>query len=61
MADRIVVMEPGKIRTIVDVNIPHPRKRDDLVGKKKYDDLHKKLITSFYNHVEENIYEEVFL
>lgn len=61
LADRIVVMEPGKIRTIVDVDIPHPRKRDDLVGKKKYEDLHKKLITSFYNHVEENIYEEVFL
>ena len=61
LADRIVVMEPGKIRTIVDVDIPHPRKRDELVGKKKYEDLHKQLITSFYNHVEENIYEEVFL
>ena len=61
LADRIVVMEPGRIRTIVDVDIPHPRKRDDLVGKKKYENLHKKLITSFYNHVEENIYEEVFL
>lgn len=61
LADRIVVMEPGKIRTVIDVKIPHPRKRDDLVGTTEYEKLHRKLIASFYAHVEENIDAEVVL
>lgn len=32
LADRVVVMQPhpGRIKRIVDVNVPHPRQRDDL-------------------------------
>lgn len=61
LADRIVVMEPGKIRTVLDVELPHPRKRDKLVGTIEYEKLHRKLISSFYAHVEENIDAEVAL
>ncbi len=61
LADRIVVMEPGKIRTIIDVKIPHPRKRDDLAGTEIYEKLHRKLIASFYAHVEDQIDAEVRL
>ena len=55
LADRIVVMEPGKIRTVLNVEFPHPRKRDELIGTEGYEKLHRKLIASFYAHVEDHI------
>ena len=61
LSDRIVVMEPGKIRTILNVKLPHPRKRDHLIGTVEYENLHRKLIASFYAHVEDNIDSEVIL
>ena len=61
LADRIVVMEPGKIRTVLPVEFPHPRKRESLMGTEGYEILHRKLITSFYAHVEDNIDAEVAL
>lgn len=61
LSDRIVVMEPGKIRTILNVKLPHPRKRDNLIGTVEYENLHRKLIASFYAHVEDNIDSEVML
>lgn len=61
LSDRIVVMEPGRIRTILNVKLPHPRRRDDLIGTAEYENLHRKLIASFYAHVEDNIDSEVML
>lgn len=61
LADRIVVMEPGRIRTILPVQFPHPRKRDYLIGTDGYEILHRKLIASFYAHVEDSIDAEVAL
>ncbi len=61
LADRIVVMEPGKIRTILDVGFAHPRVRDELIRTEEYEKLHRKLIASFYAHVEDNIDSEVAL
>lgn len=61
LADRIVVMEPGKIRTILDVGFAHPRVRDNLIRTEEYEKLHRKLIASFYAHVEDNIDSEVAL
>ncbi len=61
LADRIVVMEPGRIRTVLDVAFPHPRRRDDLIGTVEYEKLHRKLIASFYASVEEQIDEGVAL
>ncbi|MCM1387898.1 MAG: ABC transporter ATP-binding protein [Bacillus sp. (in: Bacteria)] len=55
LADRVVVMEPGRIRNILKVNLPHPRVRDELVRTDEYERLHRQLIMSFYEHVEENI------
>ncbi|MGN0159858.1 MAG: ABC transporter ATP-binding protein [Lachnospiraceae bacterium] len=55
LADRVVVMEPGKIRNILKVNLPHPRVRDELVRTDEYEKLHRQLISSFYDHVEDNI------
>ena len=54
-------MEPGKIRTILNVGLPHPRRREDLIGTAAYENLHRKLIASFYAHVEDNIDSEVIL
>lgn len=61
LADRIVVMEPGKIRTILPVELPHPRKRENLIGTQEYEQLHRKLIASFYEQVQENIDAEAVL
>lgn len=61
LADQIVVMEPGKIRTILDVGFAHPRVRDELIRTEEYEKLHRKLIASFYAHVEDNIDSEVAL
>jgi NitT/TauT family transport system ATP-binding protein len=55
LADRVVVMEPGKIRSILKVNLPHPRVRDELIRTDEYEKLHRQLISSFYDHVEDNI------
>ncbi len=61
LADRIVIMEPGKIRTVLPVDFPHPRKRDDLIGTAEYEKLHRKLIASFYEQVGDHIDAEVTL
>ena len=61
LADRIIVMEPGRIRTEVEVGLPHPRKRDELIGTAAYEELHRKLIAGFYAQVQENIDAEVAL
>ena len=61
LADRIVVMEPARIRTILDVNLPHPRKRDELIKSDVYEELHRKLISSFYDRLTEVIDSEVVL
>jgi len=61
LADRIVVMEPGKIRSIIKVGLPHPRTREELVRNEKYEVLHRQLISSFYDHVEDEIDKGVVL
>ena len=61
LADRVVVMEPGKLRNILKVNLPHPRVRDELVRTDEYEKLHRQLISSFYDHVEDHIGEGVAL
>lgn len=61
LADRIVVMEPARIRSILPVKFPHPRKREDLINQPEYEILHRQLISLFYDNVEDNIYGEVVL
>ena len=61
LADRIVVMEPKHIKAILDVNLAYPRSRDELVGRRDYELLHKKLISLFYEDVRNNIDTEVVL
>ncbi len=61
LGDRIIVMEPGRIRTETDVDLPHPRKRDDLIGTEAYEKLHRKLIAGFYTQIQEDIDTEVSL
>ena len=59
LGDRIIVMEPGRIRTETEVNLPHPRRRDDLIGTAAYEQLHRKLIAGFYSQIQEDIDTEV--
>ena len=61
LADRIVVMEPAKIRSIHKVRLPHPRVREELSGSQEYETLHRQLISAFYDQVEESIDAEVAL
>lgn len=62
LADRIVVMEPRRIRSDIPVMIPNPRKREELTGTREYQNLHKKLISLFYERVAQEIgNEEVVL
>ena len=49
LADRIIVMEPGRIKLSVDINLDRPRKREELVGTEEYKELYKKLTVSFYD------------
>ncbi|MGN0480912.1 MAG: ABC transporter ATP-binding protein [Lachnospiraceae bacterium] len=55
LADRIVVMEPGRIRNVLKVKLAHPRVREELIRTDEYEKLHRQLILSFYDHVEESI------
>ena len=55
LADRIVVMEPGNVRSIHKVRLPHPRVREELSGTEEYERLHRQLITAFYDQVEDRI------
>lgn len=59
LGDRIIVMEPGRIRTETEVNLPRPRRRDDLIGTAAYEQLHRKLIAGFYSQIQEDIDTEV--
>ena len=61
LADRIVVMEPGRIKTVVSVDFPQPRKRDTLAGTPEYEKLHRLLIASFFDQVQDGIDSEVAL
>ena len=61
LADRIVVMEPKKIKEVLSVNLSYPRIRDELVGRKDYEVLHKKLISLFYENISNDIDSEVIL
>ena len=62
LADRIVVMEPGKIRDEITVTIPYPRKRMDLAGTQEFQNLHNRLMSLFYERVAAEIgNEEVYL
>lgn len=58
IADRIVVMEPKRIRDILDVNISKPRKKENLVRTEEYQYLSKKIISLFYERVAEQIGNE---
>lgn len=55
LADRIVVMAPGKIRNILKVDMPHPRVREELIRTEEYERLHRQLIMAFYDEIEETI------
>lgn len=55
LADRIVVMEPGRIKSIHKVRLSHPWVREELAGTEEYEKLHRQLISAFYDQVEEQI------
>ena len=55
LADRIVVMEPKHIKSILNIDLAYPRIREELVGKEDYENIHRKLISLFYENIEDNI------
>lgn len=61
LADRIVVMEPKRIREVERVAIAHPRRRDDLAQQPEYLRLRKQLMSLFYQRVASEIHDEVML
>ena len=58
IADRIVVMEPKRIRDLVDVNIKRQRKKDAIVRTDEYQYLSRKIISLFYDRVADEIGNE---
>ena len=61
LSDKIVVMEPKHIKQVLDVDIKYPRIREELVGRSDYEKLHRKLISLFYENIEDSIDTEVAL
>lgn len=61
LADRIVVMEPRRIRAVEAVSLPRPRRRDELVQDPEYLRLSKRLMSLFYERVANEIHDEVTL
>lgn len=61
LADRIFVMEPGKIKEELVVNLKSPRKRSELIKTNEYNELYQKLFSLFYDRVKQDIYEETML
>lgn len=61
LADRIFVMEPGKIKEELQVDLKTPRKREELVKTNEYQELYQKLFSLFYDRIREDIYEETML
>ena len=61
LADRIVIMEPKRIKEVISVNLEYPRVRDLLIGRKDYELLHQKLISLFYDNLSKDIDSEVVL
>lgn len=61
LADRIVVMEPAKIRSIETISFPHPRKRADLIRNGEYEKLRLRLTSAFYDQLQDSIGGEVVL
>ncbi len=55
LADRIVFMEPGKIKSDLVVDLPKPRKKEDLFGTQEYIRLHNNIMSLFYNNVSQSI------
>ncbi len=61
LADRIVVMEPGRIRAEERLNLPRPRDRETLAASAVYLPLRNRLMSLFYEHVASSIGEGVVL
>ena len=61
LADRIVVMEPKHIRAIETLELPRPRRREDLIRSERYLSLSKRLMSLFYERVADSIGGEVVL
>jgi NitT/TauT family transport system ATP-binding protein len=61
LSDRIVVMEPKRIKEVLEVKLDYPRVRDELIGRSDYDRLYKRLISLFYDNVRNDIDLEVVL
>jgi NitT/TauT family transport system ATP-binding protein len=61
LSDRIVVMEPKRIKEVLEVKLDYPRVRDELIGRGDYDRLYKRLISLFYDNVRNDIDLEVVL
>jgi NitT/TauT family transport system ATP-binding protein len=62
LADRIIFMQPKKIRKDISINFGSHRVRSEIVGSVKYMELRNQLISLFYEEVGEVIGgEEVYL
>lgn len=58
LSDRIVFMQPRKVRKDIQTNFGHDRKREVLTASDKYQSLRRELIGLFYERVREEIAEE---
>lgn len=57
LADRIVFMAPQKIADTIDVNIPRPRKREELLDNATYRKLHSRISELFEETANDEIQE----
>ena len=59
LADRIIFMSDKTIKADIKVDFHYPRKKEALIGDKKYLSLHNELMKLFYENIAQKIGDEV--
>lgn len=59
LADRIIFMSDKTIKADIKVDFHYPRKKEALIGDKKYLPLHNELMKLFYENIAQKIGDEV--
>ncbi|MDR1045177.1 MAG: ABC transporter ATP-binding protein [Candidatus Adiutrix sp.] len=61
LSDRVLFMRNKRIEEDIAIDLPRPRKREDIYNTKAFGIYYKKIMVKFYQAVKENIGDDVVL